>query len=71
LRIGASAYNGLYIGGLLMKKYLMIIVLLISAALVIPFMPIGVPNKIIAECVVLGTLFIIYNTVRKEKDANS
>ncbi len=54
-----------------MKKYLMIIVLLISAALVIPFMPIGVLNKIIAECVALGTLFIIYNTVRKEKDANS
>jgi hypothetical protein len=49
-----------------MKKYLLIIVLLISAGIVVPFMPIHIVNKILAEVVVFGALFIIYNSVQKE-----
>ncbi len=49
-----------------MKKYLLVIVLLVSAGIVVPFMPIHIINKILAEVVVLGALFIIYSAVQKE-----
>ncbi|MDO5109750.1 MAG: hypothetical protein Q4D59_07450 [Erysipelotrichaceae bacterium] len=49
-----------------MKKYLLIIVLLVSSGIVVPFMPIGTVNKIIAEAAVIGVLFIIYNAIQKE-----
>ncbi len=52
-----------------MKKYLMIIVLLISAALVIPFMQIPVFSKILGEAVAIVTLGIIYTAIQNEKNA--
>jgi hypothetical protein len=54
------------IGRFSMKKYLLIIVLLVSSGIVVPFMPIGTVNKIIAEAAVIGVLFIIYNAIQKE-----
>lgn len=52
-----------------MKKYLVIIVLLVSAILVVPFMAISVINKVVAEVVAIGTLVLIFNAIRSEKDA--
>ena len=52
-----------------MKKYLLIIVLLVASGITIPFMPIGTVNKIIAEVVVIGALFIIYGAIQKENQA--
>lgn len=53
----------------IMKKYLLIIVLLISAILVIPFMQIPTVSKILGEAVAIVTLAIIFNTVRNEKES--
>lgn len=52
-----------------MKKYLMIIVLLVAAILVVPFMQLSVMNKVLAEAVAFVTLGIIYNAVRNEKNS--
>lgn len=52
-----------------MKKYLMIIVLLIAAILVIPFMQIPTISKILGEAVAIVVLAIIFNTVRNENEA--
>ena len=52
-----------------MKKYLMIIVLLIAAIIVIPFMQIPVISKLLAEAVAVVVLAIIFNTVRNENEA--
>lgn len=62
----SKAYNVCILGRKFMKKYLLVIVLLVSAGIVVPFMPIHIINKILAEIVVLGALFIIYNAVQKE-----
>ena len=51
-----------------MKKYLMIIVLLITAILVTPFMQIPLHSKLLAEGVAFVALGIIYNAVKNEKN---
>ena len=66
--MGTNAYNGFVAEGT-MKKYLMIIVLLIAAIIVIPFMQIPVVSKLLAEAVAIVVLGIIFNTVRSENEA--
>ena len=51
-----------------MKKYLLIIVLLITAIIVIPFMQIPIHSKLLAEGVAFVALGIIYNAVKNEKN---
>ena len=49
-----------------LKKYLMIIVLMIAAMIVIPYMEISIFSKVVAEGVGVVTLLIILGTAQTE-----